>query len=194
MLQHIEDIGKTWTPPKGEESAYLLRSLVQDAESSEKMDVEPSSAIAPPPQTRGPEEETVDEDLKEEGVIRPESNLVLSFLDVAAKVLEGLFQYAPHCRDFIVKYEGIERLGQCLRLSALPIRFSETPAADSLIQIFRTMAELNSKETLAKLSVLVRNALDESKDYWETMSSESKLAPFTDISGESAAPDCLVEI
>ncbi|KAG8921405.1 hypothetical protein FRC01_000265 [Tulasnella sp. 417] len=185
MLQRIEDIGKTWTPPKGEEPAYLLRSPVQDAETSEKMDVEPSSSTAPPPQTRGPEDEAVDEDLKEEGVIRPENNLVLSFLDVAAKVLEGIFQYAPHCRDFIVKYDGIERLGRCLQLSALPVRFSETPAADSLIQIFRTMAELNSKETLAKLSVLVRNALDESKDYWETMSAGSKLAPFTNITAES---------
>lgn len=156
------------------------------SDSTEKMDTESSTATTPAPlQSRASEDDMAEDEIKEDGVlVRPESNLVLSFLDVAAKVLEGIFQYAPHCRDFIVKYDGIERIGRCLQLSALPIRFSETPAADSLLQIFRTMGELNTKETLGKLAVLVRKSLDDTKDFWETMSAQSKLASFSDIPSE----------
>ena len=45
------------------------------------------------------------------------------------------------------------------------------------------MAELVPKETLSRLSLLVRGALDDTKGLWETMSDESRLTKFFQIQG-----------
>ncbi|KAG8907932.1 hypothetical protein FRB99_001440 [Tulasnella sp. 403] len=185
MLVRIEALGRTWKPPKDEEASYILRSSRPVSSSAPEVPDTMEVEQTVPPAATTPDEAPVDEDGKEDMISKLENNPVLAFIDVAAKLLEGLFQYALHCREFITTHNGIERLADLLKVPALPIRFSETPAADSLIQIFRTMAELNPKETLTKLSEITRSTLDESKEFWETMSVDSKFAKFSDLTAEA---------
>ncbi|KAG8936847.1 hypothetical protein FRC02_010709 [Tulasnella sp. 418] len=181
MLSKIEEMGKAWVPPKGEEKHYILLSPENVTEESSAVDMDTE---IPPAPTPGGEAITGEEAAKEESSApKPPENVILSFIDVAVKLLEGLFQHTPHCRDFIVTYHGIESLGRLLTLPCLPIHFSESPAADSLIQAFRTMAELAPKETLSRLSHLTLTAMDATRDVWDTTSVESRFSRFINISG-----------
>ncbi|KAG8879106.1 hypothetical protein FRB97_002021 [Tulasnella sp. 331] len=182
MFQRIEELGNSWTPPAGEESRYIITSLASSgaldpaAGLSDKMDVvEETNAAPSSPPANDPEADGGDES-KDDANVKGERNIVTDFIDVAMKILEGLFQYAPHCRDFVTIYNGLERIGSLLALPALPIRFSESAAAESMLGIFRTMAELNPKETLSGLAKTVRSALDDTKAFWERMDEESKMS------------------
>ncbi|KAG9000508.1 hypothetical protein FRB94_005396 [Tulasnella sp. JGI-2019a] len=197
MFQRIEDIGNTWTPPPGDESQYVISSPIgagslaaptSVVDSLDEMDVV-EDAPAAAPSANDPDAEAAEES-KDDPSVKGDRNIVTDFIDVAAKILEGLFQYGPHCRDFVITYNGLERLGRLLSLPALPIRFSDSEAADSLLQIFRTMAELNTKETLSGLAKIVRSALDDTKNFWDTMDVESRMSQMI----TSASDDTLVNV
>ncbi len=183
MLQRIEDLGNTWRPATGDEGSYLLQCPAKpkgDATGNSMMDVDTSTEASP----SDPEPQAVtqpSDEQAEETVDKPQTNRIISFIDIAAKLLEGFFQYPPHCRDFITKSEGIERLGRLLSSPALPIRFAESAAVESFVQLFRIMAELQPKDTLPKVLELTRTALDGSKPFWQDPSTGSMLIDFVDI-------------
>lgn len=43
------------------------------------------------------------------------------------------------------------------------------------------MTEISATETLTHLSKLVKESLDETKDFWEAVQEQSKLLPLVDI-------------
>lgn len=98
--------------------------------------------------------------------------------------LEGFFQHAPHCKDFIADEEALSSLGNITALPCLPYDFSTSVASDSLVQVIRTMAESATQETLAFLLKLVQDALDTNTDFWETVQEQSKLLPLLDSKGQ----------
>lgn len=183
MLERIEELGKTWTPPKSVEWAYKLPSPVPTA-AQDAMDVDQTTTDNTSPTEVRPQSPSAPS-TKEDDPLKVEDNIVVTCLEVAAKVLDGFFAYAPHCRDFIVTYDGIKLLGLILKTAGLPIRFSESVAGDAVFGLFRMMAELNPKETFTKVSELVRSSLDESRAVWDIADSESRVTQFIVLNGES---------
>lgn len=80
--------------------------------------------------------------------------------------------------------DGLQRIGKLTALPCLPYDYANSVASDSLVQIIRTMAEIGPNETLHSLSQLVATSLDETKEFWESTSPESRLAPMLEITGE----------
>jgi E3 ubiquitin-protein ligase HUWE1 len=99
--------------------------------------------------------------------------------------LEGFFQHHLHCDDFVKKIDGLDRLERITALSCLPYDFANSPSSDSLVQVARTLAEANPKETLLFLSRMVQKSLAETSDFWSTVGGGSKLGPLLEFAGMS---------
>ncbi|KAI0708195.1 hypothetical protein C8T65DRAFT_740208 [Cerioporus squamosus] len=113
---------------------------------------------------------------------RSHDNLVISYIDVFGKFLEGFFQHVPHCRDFVADADGMDRLARLTSLPCLPYDFANSVASDSLVQVIRTMAEAATSETLTFLVKIVQDSLEECKDFWQTMEEQPKLLSLVDFS------------
>lgn len=50
------------------------------------------------------------------------------------------------------------------------------------MQVIRTMAEGATSETVAFLVNIVREALDDTKDFWENLREESQFLPLVNVS------------
>ena len=99
--------------------------------------------------------------------------------------MEGFFQHAPHCRDFISSTDGLQRFGRLTGLPCLPYDFANSVASDSMVQVLRTMTEVATGETLLHLTEIVKESLDETRFFWESIQEPSKLLPFIDLPGRS---------
>lgn len=80
--------------------------------------------------------------------------------------------------------DGLTLLGRLTSLPCLPYDFANSVASDSMVQVMRTMTEVATDETLLHLSKLVKQSLDETRNFWETVSEPSKLLPLVDITGQ----------
>ena len=98
--------------------------------------------------------------------------------------MEGFFQHSPHCRDFITSTDGLQRFGRLTGLPCLPYDFANSVASDSMVQVLRTMTEVATSETLLHLTEIVKESLDETKFFWESIQEPSKLLPFIDLPRE----------
>lgn len=97
--------------------------------------------------------------------------------------MEGLFQNPTQCRDFILDTDGLARLGRITALPCLPYDFANSVASDSMVQIMRTMTEVATQETLTHLSNIVNETLAATRDFWETIETQSKLESLVDVKG-----------
>ncbi|TFK44714.1 hypothetical protein BDQ12DRAFT_730740 [Crucibulum laeve] len=120
----------------------------------------------------------------EDAATKPHDNIVVSFIDVLGRFLEGLFQHTPHCKDFISGTDGLTRLGRLTGLPCLPYDFANSVASDSMVQVMRTLIEVATSETLLHLAGLVKESLDDTRQFWESVDEQSKLLGFVDLSGE----------
>ncbi|CCM01158.1 uncharacterized protein FIBRA_03206 [Fibroporia radiculosa] len=109
-------------------------------------------------------------------------NIIVSFIDVFGKFLEGFFQCIPHCRDFVTDEEALSRFGKLTALPCLPYDFVNSLASDSLVQVVRTMAEVAPGETVSFLVRLVHESLASTKNFWSSMREESELLQLVNVS------------
>lgn len=98
--------------------------------------------------------------------------------------LEGLFQHTPHCRDFVAKTDGLDRLGRIMILPCIPYNYASSPGSDALVQVFRAMTDVAPTQTISKVLGQVRSSLNETREFWGTMDSNSKLLRYVDVSSE----------
>ena len=98
--------------------------------------------------------------------------------------MEGFFQHSPHCRDFITSTDGLQRFGRLTGLPCLHYDFANSVASDSMVQVLRTMTEVATSETLLHLTEIVKESLDETRFFWESIQEPSKLLPFIDLPRE----------
>ncbi|KAF8532676.1 hypothetical protein JB92DRAFT_2824294 [Gautieria morchelliformis] len=105
--------------------------------------------------------------------------VISSLLD---EFLEGLFQHTPRCRDFITKTDGLDRLGRIVTLPCIPYNYASSPGSDALVQVLRAMTDVAPTQTISKVLGQVRASLDETREFWGTMDSKSKLLCYVDIS------------
>ncbi|KAF9460708.1 hypothetical protein BDZ94DRAFT_1323842 [Collybia nuda] len=110
-------------------------------------------------------------------------NHIVSFIDAFGRFLEGLFQHTPHCKDFI-NSNGLDYLGRLTSLPCLPYDFANGVSSDSMVQVMRTMTEVSATETLTHLSKLVKESLEDTRDFWGVSQEQSKLLPLVEITNE----------
>jgi len=95
--------------------------------------------------------------------------------------LEGFFQHAPHCHDFIALSDGLNAIGRLTALPCLPYDFSNSVASDSLVQVMRTLVDYAANETLVYLAEITRCSLQETKAFWTSSQASSKLMPLIEF-------------
>lgn len=105
--------------------------------------------------------------------------LLVSFIDLVSRFLEGLFQNQSNIKEFVE--EGCaEMLLNYYSLPLLPANFSVTIASDSLSYLFRMISEVSPLPTVlaiaAKVKESIRFITDKTDDY-----QKSKLIEFVDV-------------
>ncbi|KAF6760270.1 hypothetical protein DFP72DRAFT_1097039 [Ephemerocybe angulata] len=180
-LSRIEDLGNAYVAPPELSHWYQITAISPSVDAEVSMDVdeqepptqkEPSSA---PSSGEGEQSE-------EENVSKSHDNIIVNYIDVLGRFLEGLFQHPPHCKDFISMTDGVTRIGNITSLPCLPYDYANSVASDSLVQVMRTMVEVATTETLQELVKLVQTSLKDTEDFWSTPSPQSKLLDFVDVS------------
>ncbi|KZT62066.1 hypothetical protein CALCODRAFT_514427 [Calocera cornea HHB12733] len=111
-------------------------------------------------------------------------NLVTISIDVLGRFMDGLFQHPPHIGDFISTADGVERICRLYTLPCLPEDFASSTAAEALVSALRSMAEMNTQATLAKIHEQVRSSLSATKDFWFSLQETSKLSANASVSSQ----------
>ncbi|KAG5651874.1 hypothetical protein H0H81_007094 [Sphagnurus paluster] len=182
----IEDLGNAYKVPDDLRQWYRLvpapSAPVKQDEDIAMEDAE-AATVASRSETVVATAPTPTED---EEFVEPKShdNHIVSFIDVLGRFLEGLFQHTPHCRDFINLADGLKLLGRLTRLPCLPYDYANSVASDSMVQVMRTLTEVATDETLLHLAQLVKESLEDTKGFWDTVEETSKLLPLVDITAE----------
>ncbi|CAE6444639.1 unnamed protein product [Rhizoctonia solani] len=184
-LQKIESLGNSFQIPRDQENLYRMISTTSPqppagtsqeppvASSSTWLSTGQESALpsgaATPAAVPEPEES---EPAKPERT----ENVIASFIDILCRFLDGLFQHIPHCQEFVDNTDGLERLGRLYALPCLPLGYGSSLAADSMVQLLRSMTEVSATKTLESLTKQVQQSLDETKAFWQEPSDKSRLA------------------
>ncbi|KAF8973258.1 hypothetical protein BDZ97DRAFT_1912814 [Flammula alnicola] len=183
-LSRIEDLGTSYTPPTDINHWYQLvpvsgitspdSDITMQGEDAGHPDVHEETPDVTPPGH-------ADEDNDEEDNAKNHDNIVVSYIDVIGRFLEGFFQHPPHCKDFVTTTDGLQRFGRLTGLPCLPYDFANSVASDSMVQVLRTMTEVATNETLLHLAEIVKASLNDTKFFWESVEEPSKLLPFIDL-------------
>ncbi|KAF8658329.1 hypothetical protein AX16_002096 [Volvariella volvacea WC 439] len=184
-LSKIEDLGYSFTVPENLRKWYRLTpvppSPKEKAEDATMEGVETTSASTSTGSSAAPQREPENEE-EDDSFVKSHDNVIVSYIDIIGRFLEGLFQHMPHCRDFITATDGLVRLGRLTCLPCLPYDYANSVASDSMVQVMRTMTEVATNETLLHMTRLVKESLAATQDFWSTPEENSKLLPFVDIS------------
>ncbi|KAI0666580.1 hypothetical protein C8Q78DRAFT_1176707 [Trametes maxima] len=179
-MAKIEELGKGYTPSNEYKHLYRLQATAPapsatasiEGDSLMEVDAGTPAGQAPRSEAQTPGEASAPRD---DIYGRSHDNVIISYIDVFGKFLEGFFQHVPHCRDFVNDTEGLDSLARLTSLPCLPYDFANSVGSDSLVQVIRTMAESATTETLTFLIKLVQESLEECKDFWGSMQEQSKL-------------------
>jgi len=186
---------------KDTENMYRL-VVVGKTEVETKMDVENSydGPQADPTMLLMEPADTASE--PEQGKHETTENIIVAYVDVVARVspllltgllhgfilfrqfLEGLFQHNPHCRDFVTKTDGLDRLGRIVTLPCMPYNYASSPGSDAFVQVLRAMTDVAPNQTISRVLTQVRTSLDETREFWSSMDGNSKLLPYVEVSSE----------
>ncbi|EGN99872.1 hypothetical protein SERLA73DRAFT_88605 [Serpula lacrymans var. lacrymans S7.3] len=180
-LGKIEELGQSFVVPEELEQWYglLVSSNADDKDVAMEGVVDDSAQASSDLLEKDVTAETTDD----EPPTRAHDNILVSYIDVVCRFLEGLFQHVPHCKDFIRNEDGLDRLGRLTALPCLPYDFANSVASDSLVQVMRTMAEVGPNEALFYLMTLVGSSLAETQTFWQSLDSQSKLLQYMDLTG-----------
>ncbi|KAI0318271.1 hypothetical protein OF83DRAFT_1262061 [Amylostereum chailletii] len=183
-MSKIEDLGSGYVPPENIKSWYKLVQLSATAPSQPIADDDVQMAPAEASAQSGGQilldQPAEDSNNDEESKAKSHENIIVSFMDVIFRFLEGLFQHPPHCKDFITTFGGLERIGHMTALPCLPYDFANSVASDSLVQIVRTMFDTSPNVTMGHLMDIVKLSLADTKDFWADLKSGSKLMALLD--------------
>ncbi|KAI1785481.1 hypothetical protein LXA43DRAFT_1115856 [Ganoderma leucocontextum] len=191
-MARIEELGTNYIVPDDIKHWYRLQpqtpapasTAAESTEESVAMEVDLVGPATEPTASRSEPQPSVEQSShKDDFWGRSHDNIIISYIDVFGKFLEGFFQLVPHCRDFVADTDGLERLAKLTTLPCLPYDFANSVASDSLVQVVRTMAEAATNETLTFLVKLLQESLEECKDFSETMDEQPKLLNLVEFSG-----------
>ncbi|KAF7724152.1 hypothetical protein EC973_001277 [Apophysomyces ossiformis] len=110
---------------------------------------------------------------------KPPDNLLISFIDLIARFLEGLFQNQSNIKDF--DKEGCSKmLLSIYSLPLLPADFSTSIACDSLAYLFRMIGEVSPIPTVLAIAEKVKESIKFIIDD-NRIRKESMVAEFIDV-------------
>ncbi|KAH9485384.1 E3 ubiquitin-protein ligase ptr1 [Psilocybe cubensis] len=197
VLGRIEDFGMSYSPTPNIKQWYQLvpmaptTSVDDDVTMQDDSLPEKLSGISPQKASEKTTEKATslvnDDEIEEDESLKNHDNIVVSYIDVVGRFLEGFFQHPPHCKDFVTTTDGLERFGRLTGLPCLPYDFANSVASDSMVQVLRTMTEVATVETLVHLSDIVEASLKETKFFWDPIMESSKLLPFVDLAAGDAS-------
>ncbi|KAJ1304813.1 hypothetical protein OPQ81_005948 [Rhizoctonia solani] len=184
-LEKIESLGNSFQIPKEQENLYRMISTTSSqppagasqeppvASSSTWLSTGQESALPSGAVTPAAVPEPEDSE-----AAKPErmENVIASFIDILCRFLDGMFQHIPHCQEFVDNTDGLDRLGRLYALPCLPLGYGSSLAADSMVQLLRSMTEVSATKTLESLTKQVQQSLEETKAFWQEPSDQSRLA------------------
>jgi E3 ubiquitin-protein ligase HUWE1 len=208
-MQKIESLGNSFQIPKDQENLYRMISTTspQSADPSQEPLAASSSAWLPTGQESalpsGAVTPAAVPEPEETEPAKPErtDNVIASFIDILCRVssvfvcvyannlpcdpqfLDGMFQHIPHCQEFVDSTDGLDRLGHLYTLPCLPLGYGSSLAADSMVQLLRSMTEVSATKTLESLTKQVQLSLEETKAFWQEPSDKSRLAQLMERAG-----------
>ncbi|KIY50356.1 hypothetical protein FISHEDRAFT_64973 [Fistulina hepatica ATCC 64428] len=166
-LSQIETYGGVWQPSKETRKWYVMNGMRQEPEQDVRMsDASSSTGVATQSVPRGsPKAKSKD---KESLFEEPRNeNIIVTYIDVFHRFLEGLFGYTAHVRDFITEVDGLATLGRLTRLPCLPFDYGHSIAFDSVITVVRTTNEVSATETLQMLARILKESMEETREFWK---------------------------
>ncbi|KAF8750867.1 hypothetical protein RHS01_08861, partial [Rhizoctonia solani] len=187
LIRHHPSLKDALPDPKDQENIYRMISTtsLQSTGTIQEPPVASSSTWLPTGQESalpsGAVTPAAAPEAEEAESIKPErtENVIASFIDIlcrASSFLDGMFQHIPHCQEFVDSTDGLDRLGHLYTLPCLPLGYGSSLAADSMVQLLRSMTEVSATKTLESLTKQVQQSLEETKAFWEEPSDKSRLA------------------
>lgn len=160
---------------KSSDNSHLLQTSSQDT----TMSTASSTPIAKPSTTTTTTATAKEGEEEEQDKPEKVECLLVSFIDLVSRFLEGLFQNQSNIKEFV--QEGCpEMLLNYYALPLLPANFSVTIASDSLSYLFRMVSEVSPLPTVlaiaAKVKESIRFITDKTDDY-----QKSTLMEFVDV-------------
>lgn len=203
-LSHVENLGTDYVSPSDIKHWYQLVSASDESSSDGDITMQDVSSPSTEVVDSGEAAAEVAEDDQDEDEPQEKThdNVVVSFIDILGRVsasiptfysvlrtlfqfLEGFFQHPPHCKDFVVMTDGLQRIGRLTGLPCLPYDFANSVASDSMVQVLRTMTEVATSETLLHLAEIVKASLEDTRFFWDPIEENCKLLSFVDLAGRS---------
>ncbi|KAI8991027.1 hypothetical protein BDF20DRAFT_908845 [Mycotypha africana] len=121
-------------------------------------------------------QDTNEENVKDEKV----DCLLVTFIDLVSRFLEGLFQNQSNIKDFVE--EGCpELLLSYYTLPLLPANFTMDVAHDSLSYLFRMISEVSPLPTVMAIAAKMKDSIRFLTDKGDNYPSESILKEFVDV-------------
>lgn len=106
--------------------------------------------------------------------------LLVSFIDLVSRFLEGLLQNQSNIKEF-VKEGCPEMLLSYYALPLLPANFSITIASDSLSYLFRMISEVSPLPTVLAIAAQVRESVNLILNNTDTEYQKSRLVDYVDV-------------
>ena len=89
-----------------------------------------------------------------------------------------------HCKDFVEKADGLERLSKILALPCLPYDFGLSVGSDALVQVMRSLVEASPNATLSVFAKQVQQSVHETQQYWKHNDTSSRLFELLEPRGQ----------
>ncbi|KAK9767472.1 E3 ubiquitin-protein ligase tom1, partial [Basidiobolus ranarum] len=107
-------------------------------------------------------------------------NIVVNFIEISARFLEGLFQNASHCKEFL-KMGGLEILLKFYSLPTVPYDFSTSSASYSLSHLFRVMSEVDANSVVTAILSELHRSLEASSSFLKTENSDGIIVNYLSL-------------
>ncbi|KAI9022914.1 hypothetical protein CLU79DRAFT_859109 [Phycomyces nitens] len=172
LMEKVEEIGKS-PIGKPSDNSHQLQLITDSTDTKDKKSGNEPAEKSGQALTLAPKQE--EEQKKEE---KSECMLVM-FIDLISRFLEGLFQNQTNIRG-LIKENCIEHLLEYYFLPMLPADFSITIASDSLSYLFRMISEINPIQTALMIGSKVRKASEFIINEQEP-ATESLMRPYVEI-------------
>ncbi|KAI9270590.1 hypothetical protein BDA99DRAFT_478483 [Phascolomyces articulosus] len=182
MIRKVVEMGKS-DVGKPSDDSHLLKLMPSTSDDNG----ESSSATVPQVgSSEDVEMSTVGNDDKTSTIVSDESKkddkpecLLVSFIDMVARFLEGLFQNAANIRDFV--QDGCpEILLDYYTLPLLPADFSVTIASDSLAYIFKMISETSTLPTILAIAEKAKHSIKLITED-KSVRRQSMIQPYIDV-------------
>ncbi|RIA89170.1 hypothetical protein C1645_825193 [Glomus cerebriforme] len=114
-------------------------------------------------------------------------NIIVSFIEIAAKFLEGLFQTQSHCREFLKQEHGLNIILKFYALPTVPYDFASSTASYSLSHLMRVVADVDPKKSVTAIIGALNEALQGATNFLNYDGKGGLLVEYIDLEAKDIA-------